>query len=145
MNQLTIASHNHKIQMWINRIQECRTSSQRVSDWCADNNISIKSYYYWMRKMKSEAFEALPAKRKSRMLTEKTDTAFAEVKLVENPRSDACAIKLHVGDLLLEFKMVQIAKPLNIHCGLFKSYARRYLQSRTRLSGHRLYRYAKSN
>lgn len=50
-----------------------------------------------MRKIKSEAFEALPAERKSRMLPAKAGTAFAEVKFVENPRSDACAIKLHVG------------------------------------------------
>lgn len=104
MNQLTIASHNQKMQMWINQIQECRTSSQRVSDWCADNNISIKSYYYWMRKIKSEAFESLPTGRKTRMLPQKMDTAFAEVKLVEKPRSDACAIKLHVSDLLLEIQ-----------------------------------------
>lgn len=57
-----------------------------------------------MRKIKSEAFEALPAERKSTILPGKADTAFAEVKLVEKPRSDACAIKLHVRDFLLEIQ-----------------------------------------
>lgn len=46
MNQLTIASHNYKMQLWTSRIQECRTSSQTVADWCSENDISIKSYYY---------------------------------------------------------------------------------------------------
>ena len=30
MNQLTMASHNHKIQLWSGRIKECRASSQTV-------------------------------------------------------------------------------------------------------------------
>lgn len=68
MNQLTIASHNHKMQLWISRIQECRTSNQTVVNWYSENDISIKSYYYWLRKIKSEAFEALPAERKSKVL-----------------------------------------------------------------------------
>ena len=63
MNQLTIASHNYKMQLWTSWKKECMTSIQTVADWCSENDISIKSYYYWMRKIKSEAFEALPAER----------------------------------------------------------------------------------
>jgi len=104
MNQLTIASHNHRIQLWISRIQECRASNQTVADWCSENDISIKAYYYWIRKIKSEAFEALPAERKAKILPQKTDTSFAEVTLAEKPRTGACAIKLHVNGLLLEIQ-----------------------------------------
>lgn len=104
MNQLTIASHNYKMQLWTSRIQECRASSQTVADWCSENDISIKSYYYWMRKIKSEAFEALPAERKSKVLPQKRDNPFAEVALTEKTRANACAIKIHVSGLLLEIQ-----------------------------------------
>lgn len=104
MNQLTIASHNHKVQLWTSRIQECRTSNQTVSDWCSENDISIKSYYYWMRKIKSEVFEALPAERKSKVLPQKRDNSFAEVTLIEKSRADTCAARIHVSGLLLEIQ-----------------------------------------
>ena len=104
MNQLTIASHNHKIQLWTRRIQECRISSQTVADWCSENDISIKSYYYWMRKIKSEAFETLPSERKSKVLPQKQDAAFAKVNLIEEPKADACAVRIHVSGLLLEIQ-----------------------------------------
>ncbi|WP_109709126.1 IS66 family insertion sequence element accessory protein TnpA [Faecalicatena contorta] len=104
MNQLTIASHNHKMQLWTSRIHKCRSSNQTVADWCSENDISIKSYYYWMRKIKSEAFEALPAERKSKVLTQKRDASFAEVTLIEKPRADSCAVRIHVSGLLLEIQ-----------------------------------------
>lgn len=104
MNQLTVASHNHKIQIWADRIKECRASSQTVADWCIDHNISIKSYYYWMRKIKSEAFDALPAKQKSKLLPEKTDTAFTQVTLAQRTTDNSCAIRLHIRDILLEIQ-----------------------------------------
>lgn len=104
MNQLTIASHNYKMQLWASRIQECRTSNQTVADWCSENDISIKSYYYWMRKIKSEAFEALPAERKSKVLSQKRDNSFVEVALIKKTGADICAVRIHVSGLLLEIQ-----------------------------------------
>ena len=75
-----------------------------VASWCSENDISIKSYYYWMRKIKFEAFEALPAERKSKVLPQKQDAPFAEVALIEKSRTGACAVKIYVGDLLLEIQ-----------------------------------------
>lgn len=104
MNQLTTASHNQKVQMWLSRIKECRASNQTVADWCADHNVSIKSYYYWMRKIKEEAFETLPAERKSKILPGKTEPAFTQVTLAEKTQGGSCAVRLHAGGLLLEIQ-----------------------------------------
>lgn len=104
MNQLTVASHNHKIQLWLSRIKECRSSNQTVAEWCSEHDVSIKTYYYWMRKIKSEAFEALPAERKSKMLSHAPNPSFAQVPLSPKSKPDTCAIKLQVGDLSLEIQ-----------------------------------------
>lgn len=104
MNQLSIASHNHKIQLWISRISECQASNLTVADWCFEHNVSIKTYYYWMRKIKAEAFEALPAERKSKMLSQKPTSPFAEVILPEQASANSCAIKLQVHGVVLEIQ-----------------------------------------
>ena len=61
MDQLTVATHDQKLRLWISRIQECRSSGITVEAWCKQQGFSSKNYYYWMRKIKREAFEALPA------------------------------------------------------------------------------------
>lgn len=104
MNQLTIASHNHKLELWIGRIKACRNSNQTVAAWCSAHDISIKCYYYWMRKIKTEAFEALPKERKSKILSQNPTSTFAQVTLPVEATRNACAIKLRVNNLLLEIQ-----------------------------------------
>jgi transposase-like protein len=42
-------------------IRECRSSGQTVAAWCAEHNINQKSYYYWLKRVRTAACEALPA------------------------------------------------------------------------------------
>lgn len=80
MDRLTVATHSQKLNLWIKRIGECRASNQKVSDWCTAHDVSIKSYYYWFRKIKREAFDAIPAERKPKVPTVSSQTSmFAEV------------------------------------------------------------------
>ena len=81
MDQLTVATHNQKLELWIGRIKECRSSGMTVSDWCNINDVSNKSYYYWMRKIKREAFNSLPVESKNRTATTSVTSPFAEVQI----------------------------------------------------------------
>ena len=40
-----------RLQEWKERIRECRTSGLSVSEWCKRNDIGVKRYYYWHRKL----------------------------------------------------------------------------------------------
>lgn len=51
-----------KYQYWLNVIHECRTFGLTNQDWCEQNGISIKSYYYWIAKFRKLALEDLPRK-----------------------------------------------------------------------------------
>lgn len=85
MDQLTVATHNHKLELWIGRIRECMTSGKTVADWCEDNDVNIKTYYYWMRKVKREAFESLPATRHPKAVPQTTQSSpFVELSIPEN-------------------------------------------------------------
>ena len=78
MDNLTLATHNQRLSLWIERIKEYQASNQTVAAWCETNNICIKTYYNWMRKIKREAFDALPMERKTRA-TKSLLPTFAEL------------------------------------------------------------------
>ena len=40
-----------RVQIWAERIAECRGSGLSVREWCRDNEISEKTYYYWQKKL----------------------------------------------------------------------------------------------
>lgn len=54
-------TRNYRMNQWTEIIKECRSSGQTVSSWCAQNNINPKTYYYWLRRVREAACEALPS------------------------------------------------------------------------------------
>lgn len=75
MDSLTLTTHERNLELWLSRIRDCRASGQTVSCWCEH-----KSYYYWMRKIKCEAFDALPEKQKIKApVSSLNNTFFAEL------------------------------------------------------------------
>ena len=40
-----------RVQLWVKRITECRSSGKSVRAWCRENEISEKTYYYWQRRL----------------------------------------------------------------------------------------------
>ena len=40
-----------RVQLWAERIAECRGSGMSVRAWCGENGISEKTYYYWQRRL----------------------------------------------------------------------------------------------
>lgn len=52
-------THNYRLNQWTEIIRECRGSGQRVSAWCANHDVNPKSYYYWLRKVREAACEAM--------------------------------------------------------------------------------------
>ncbi|MDD3363935.1 MAG: IS66 family insertion sequence element accessory protein TnpB [Syntrophomonas sp.] len=44
-----------RLRQWTKITQECQTSNLTNSAWCSQHNIGIKSYYYWLRKIRLKA------------------------------------------------------------------------------------------
>lgn len=51
-------------QQWLDLIQECRTSGLTDKDWCAQNHVSVSSFYYHIRSLRKKACE-IPTKMES--------------------------------------------------------------------------------
>jgi len=41
-----------KLQYWLDVIRQCRASGMTNQDWCEQNAVSLKSYYYWLAKIR---------------------------------------------------------------------------------------------
>jgi transposase-like protein len=50
----------YRLNQWAAIIRECRSSGQTVAAWCKDHNVNLKSYYYWLKRVRTAACEALP-------------------------------------------------------------------------------------
>ena len=104
MNQLTIATHEGKLALWTARIQECHDSGMSVKNWCQSQGISDKTYYYWFRKLKQEAFDKLPEEQRKKLLR-KDRTVFSEVKKpVGIPSGSDTAVSIFKNDIRIEIK-----------------------------------------
>ena len=49
---MVIVRKPENLELWQERIRECRNSGMTVTDWCAKEGLSDKTYYYWLRKLK---------------------------------------------------------------------------------------------
>ena len=55
--------HAALLQAWSGRIAECRSSGKTVKAWCEAEGVSIKTYYYWEKRIVAKASQQanLPA------------------------------------------------------------------------------------
>jgi transposase-like protein len=87
---------------WVETIRECRSSGQTVKAWCADHGINTKSYYYWLKRIREAACEALPALGESSSIVPVTIPVQAAGS---GPAvSDASQIILRYGSVVLELR-----------------------------------------
>ena len=74
MDQLT---HTVRRSNWINIIRQCqdRPAGTTAKQWLAENDISEKSHYYWLRKIRREVCE----QEKLQEVTNPSDLSFVEI------------------------------------------------------------------
>ncbi len=71
---------------WLEIIRQCQSRPAGVTAkaWMNQNGICPKTYYYWLRKFRKEAYEMLPPAAKEQ---ESTELAFAEIQLPVSARA----------------------------------------------------------
>lgn len=57
MDKITDAKTEFRLKQWAQIIQTCQTSGMTVVAWCKQNNVKTKSYYYWLRRIRTLACE----------------------------------------------------------------------------------------
>ena len=89
--ELKRTNHYNRLAEWTQRVETCRRSGQKVSDWCSEQGIPVSTYYSWQRKV----FQAVTAVPK---------VCFTEISArpagrgtVANIESEGLRIEIHAG------------------------------------------------
>ena len=48
---MLMAKHESMINVWRQRVMECKTSGLTVAEWCEQNHINKKTYFYWQKQV----------------------------------------------------------------------------------------------
>jgi len=59
MDIVTETKEDFRLRQWMKIIEECQASNQTVKAWCSQHEIGIKSYYYWLRKIRLKACQSM--------------------------------------------------------------------------------------
>lgn len=98
MNEKNIKTE-YNLKQWHLIIQDCRNSGMKVYDWCKQNNVNRNSYYYWYKKVREAACEALVESNVS------VPSSFASVPMnVMEPINDVYqgALNISIGKAKIE-------------------------------------------
>ena len=87
---LNQAKHEARLAEWRDRVRECRNSGLRITQWCKENGINIKTYYHWQREVWNELSE------ETRAITpaKPTELQFAEIPNIclETQQKEVCIV-----------------------------------------------------
>lgn len=89
-------SHEMNLKKWTQIVEECRNSGQTAKAWCEENNINIKTYYYWKRRVCNAVYNELAIANGNKAVP-----VFTEVKIAKG-RSLDVAITLNINNISLE-------------------------------------------
>lgn len=99
MDKVTYVKTKYRQDQWKKLIKECQSSGLQVNEWCEKNQVSRSADYYWLRKIREKACEAMlpviPEQNKS--------IAFAKIELQPN-RPTSFVITIHLSGDTLEVR-----------------------------------------
>ena len=58
MGEVLAVRNEYRAQNWVQVIQECRASGLTNRAFCRQRGIPEKKFYYWLRKLRTQALEA---------------------------------------------------------------------------------------
>jgi transposase-like protein len=95
-------TRNLRMNQWTEVVKECRSSGQSVAAWCAEHNINPKSYYYWLRRLREAACEALPSLSTGNNSIVPVNYPVHKNETITKSQGSSPDILLHFGSATLE-------------------------------------------
>ena len=113
MDQIT---HDVRSSQWLEIITQCqnRPEGTAAKQWMADNGISEKSYYYWLRKFRKQACSQMT--ETSTAISVGNEISFAEVSI--SPKQSANIAAFTLENSVEAIRPVAVIKNANISIAL---------------------------
>ena len=101
MDQVTNVKNQLRIAQWADTIRACQASGQTVHTWCSENQVNIKTYYYWLRKLReksiAQANELAVVKE-----TPQPPTVFKKLEVQTPVSNTQAAVIIRLGNATVE-------------------------------------------
>jgi hypothetical protein len=94
MDKITDAKNEFRIKQWTKIIQTCQASGMTAVGWCSQNNVKIKSYYYWLRRVRALACEA------GQLIPQKMEQQIVPVSFRQAETS--AAVTIHLSSICVD-------------------------------------------
>ncbi len=88
MDKVSVVKTEYRIKQWAGKIEEYQNSGMTLKSWCETNGINVKTYYYWLHKLRV-------------MLCDETETQ-AIIPLQIRPRDTSTAITVNIGNISIK-------------------------------------------
>ena len=113
MDQIT---HDVRSSQWLEIITQCqnRPEGTTAKQWMADNGISEKSYYYWLRKFRKQACSQMT--ETSTAISVGNEISFAEVSI--SPKQSANIAAFTLENSVEDIRPGAVIKNANISIAL---------------------------
>jgi len=101
INEIVTVKKKIRLQKWKQQIEEQKSSGLSVQEWCIQNGINLKTYYYHLRKVREEFLRS----GKAENAQEKKETERAVVPILTASSG---------GNITIEKNELRITLPENI-------------------------------
>ena len=78
--------HTVRQQQWLTIVQACNASGQPKNQWCNENGVDRRKFYYWQKKFRAELYQEAQ-ERSCTALVQPSNTGNDQSALVELPAS----------------------------------------------------------
>lgn len=91
--EIQIAKNQVKLRNWMEEADACRASGMTVQQWCEMNGISVKTYYYHLRKVREAVLQEnsiVPLGKSSSCSVDKIEISSGDLKI---SLPEGCAVE----------------------------------------------------
>ena len=102
-SKLTKYTNDLKAQKWTEIVVNCNESGMSKTAWCRENNVSIKSFFYWQHKLRMKMIESSPAAKAAEIV----QINLQEETISQEPVTSTEVIRIRKNDVIVELPMTE--------------------------------------
>ena len=103
MNSIMAVRAEARLREWAGMVAECQNSGMTIREWCKENGIAPKTYYYRLNKVRLRAMQEMPGNISSvPSVRHDNDVSFRQLEINAPSTAGSAAVALHVQNGTLE-------------------------------------------
>ena len=110
-SKLTKYTNDLKAQKWTEIVVNCNESGMSKTAWCRENNVSIKSFFYWQHKLRMKMIESSPTAKAAEIV----QINLQEETIIQEPVTSTEVIRIRKNDVTVELPMTEAVIDVSAH------------------------------